>query len=177
MTDKKKIIGICGSATRNSSNLAILRYIAELQNTGLELEIIDDLTVFPHFRTELTDTNIPAEILDFRNKVELAAGVIICTPEYIFSIPSAVKNLLEWSVSTTIWSGKPTGIITASASGEMGHQELQFILKTVESKFTPETTLLIQGVKGKISSQGEITDKTTENELKNFVQAFVKLIG
>jgi len=101
--------------------------------------------------------------------------MIICTPEYVFSIPSGLKNAIEWCVSTNIFSAKPTGLITASASGKKGHEELQLIMQTVMARFTAGTTLLIQGIKGKINEQGEITDNKTKDELLQFVEAFMKL--
>ncbi|MCB0476469.1 MAG: NAD(P)H-dependent oxidoreductase, partial [Flavobacteriaceae bacterium] len=81
MNDKKKIIGICGSASRNSGNLTILKFISELEKAEFDFEIIEDLTDFPHFRTELTDENVPEKITNFRNKILNADGIIICTPE------------------------------------------------------------------------------------------------
>lgn len=172
----KNIIGICGSASQNSANLSLLKIIAELGKHDFKMEIIDDLTELPHFRTELTDQNVPKKIIDFRRKIENADGVILCTPEYVFSIPSGLKNMIEWSVSTTIFSDKPIGIITASASGEKGHEELQLIMKTVQADFTDETTLLIQGIKGKLNKEGQMSDEKTEIELKSFVVAFNALI-
>lgn len=172
---KKKIVGINGSASRNSSNLAILKIIAELGKSEFDLQIIDDLTELPHFKTELTDTNVPEKIIEFRNQVAEADGIIICTPEYIFSIPSGLKNAIEWCVSTTVFSDKPIGIITASASGTKGHEELKLIMKTVQTIFTDDTTLLIQGVKGKINKDGEIMDDHTKTELSKFIQSFTKL--
>lgn len=68
------------------------------------------------------------------------------------------------------------GLITASASGQKGHEELQLIMKTVMAKFTDETTLLIQGIKGKINKQGEIIDEKTQDDLKNFAQTFKTLV-
>lgn len=94
----------------------------------------------------------------------------------MFSIPSGLKNILEWSVSTTIFSEKPIGLITASASGEKAHEELQLIMKTLQTKFNAETTLLIQGVKGKVSHEGEIKNLITKNELDKFILSFAKLI-
>ncbi len=175
MNDKKKIIGICGSASRNSANLAILKFISELDKSEFDFEIIEDLTDFPHFRTELTDENVPEKITDFRNTVVNSDGIIICTPEYVFSIPSGLKNILEWCVSTTVFSDKPVGLITASASGEKGHEELKLIMKTIQTYFTDDTTLLIQGVKGKVSKEGKITDKKTEMELKKLNKSFIEL--
>ncbi|KAA3596311.1 MAG: NAD(P)H-dependent oxidoreductase [Calditrichaeota bacterium] len=172
----KRIIGINGSASQNSSNLAILNFVEEVGKTEFELEIFDDLTELPHFKTELSDENVPEKIVEFRNKIAKAEGIIISTPEYIFSIPSGLKNAIEWCVSTIIFSDKPIGIITASASGEKGHEELKMIMKTVQTKFTDETTLLIQGVKGKIDKEGKIKDFETKERLRKFVRAFCKLI-
>lgn len=176
MTKKKKIIGICGSASRNSANLSILKIIAELGESDFELKIVDNLTDLPHFKTELTDKNVPEKIIGFRNRIANADGVIICTPEYVFSIPSGLKNAIEWCVSTTVFSDKPIGLITASASGVKGHEELKLIMETIQTNFIDETTLLIQGVKGKIDKEGKIIDAKTENELKEFIQSFKKLM-
>ncbi len=172
---KSTIVGINGSASRNSSNLAILHKIAELGKSEFDLKIIDDLTELPHFKTELTDTNVPGKIIRFRNQIESADGILICTPEYVFSIPSGLKNAIEWCVSTVVFSDKPIGLITASASGERGHEELKLIMKTVQANFTDDTTLLIQGIKSKIDSSGELIDDKTKNELEKFVQSFSEL--
>tara|TARA_Y100000782_G_C10186254_1_gene266775 strand:+ start:4119 stop:4649 length:531 start_codon:yes stop_codon:yes gene_type:complete len=175
MYTKKTIIGINGSASQNSSNLALLKKIAEYGKADFELIIIDDLADYPLFRTELTDENVPEKIITFRQLIEKADGVIVCTPEYVFSIPAGLKNILEWCVSTTVFSDKPAGLITASASGEKGHEELQLILKTIMAKFTPETTLLIQGIKGKMNRNGEITNSGTEKDVRQFVKAFTAI--
>lgn len=175
MTEKKNIIGICGSASQNSANLSILKLISESGKSDFNLEIVDNLTDLPHFKTELTDKNVPKKVVSFRNTIKNADGIIICTPEYVFSIPSGLKNMVEWCVSTTVFSDKPIGLITASASGKKGHEELKLIMKTVQTKFTDKTTLLIQGVKGKLDKNGKILDRTTEIKLKNFIQSFNEL--
>jgi len=177
MLEKKNIIGICGSASQNSSNLMILRWIDESIKIDFNLEIIDDLTDLPLFKTAVTDKNVPEKIIKLRDKVKNADGVIICTPEYVFSIPGALKNMIEWSVSTTIFSNKPIGLITASASGIKGHEELKLIMKTLQANFIEETTLLIQGVKGKINKEGHISDEKTIQELTKFIIFFKDLIG
>ena len=48
-------------------------------------------------------------------------------------------------------------------------------MKTVMTKFTADTTLLIQGVKGKINEQGHITDNKTKDDLTKFIKAFKRL--
>lgn len=176
MNHKKNILGICGSASQNSGNLTILKYLAELDKSEFSFEIIADLTEFPLFKPELTDTNVPKKIIDFRNKIANADGIVISTPEYIFSIPSCLKNAIEWCVSTIVFSDKPVGLITASASGEKAHEELKLIMKTIEANFTDDTTLLIQGVKGKVGKDGKIMDAKTEGNLRKFVASFNELL-
>lgn len=79
-------------------------------------------------------------------------------------------------MSTTVFTDKPLALITASANGEKAHEELQLIMETLMTKFTFETTLLIQGVKGKIDNNGNITDSQTKEKLTNFIDAFKMLI-
>ena len=171
----KKILAINGSASDNSSNQKLIEIFADMTKDYFSLKIFDDLKSLPHFNPELSTDNTPEAILKFRHDIETADGILICTPEYVFSIPSGLKNAIEWCVSTTVFSEKPTAIITASASGEKGHEELQLIIKTLMAKFTPETTLLIQGIKGKINYQG-LLDTSTKKDLANFTDAFKKLI-
>jgi NAD(P)H-dependent FMN reductase len=176
MVKKFHVLGINGSASLNSSNLSILNKIAEFGNANFDLNIIDDISTLPHFKTELTDENVPEKIIELRQQIEKADGIIICTPEYVFSIPSRLKNAIEWCVSTTVFSDKPIGLITASANGKKGHEELKLIMKTLQTNFTDETTLLIQGVKSKINSNGDILDDKTKDELLKFIQAFNELV-
>jgi chromate reductase len=172
---KKNIFAIVGSASKNSSNLKLVERIAELTQAEFNFTIFDSLTELPHFNPELSVENTPLEILNFRETILKADGLLICTPEYIFSIPSGLKNAIEWCVSTTVFSGKPLGLITASASGLKAHEELQLIMRTLETKFNECTLLLIQGIKGKFEN-GNIVDTKTVNDLNVFIKGFKDLL-
>jgi NAD(P)H-dependent FMN reductase len=176
MAEKKKVFVIIGSASKNSANQKLIDSFADLTKDDLELTIYNDLKTLPHFDPELSIDSPPKLVAEFRNAIDKADGILICTPEYVFSIPSGLKNAIEWCVSTTVFSDKPIGLITASADGRKGHQELQLIMKTVMTKFTGETTLLIQGIKGKINEKGKVTDSKTINDLTRFVNAYKTLI-
>lgn len=177
MADRKNIFVINGSASHNSSNEKLINAMIDLMKDCCCFTVFNALKSLPHFEPELSASNTPDVILEFRNSVRQADGILICTPEYIFSIPSGLKNAIEWCVATTVFSDKPIGLITASADGRKGHDALQLIMKTLMTRFTGETTLLIQGVKGKINQQGEITDANTLQELIRFTDAFKMLIA
>lgn len=170
------IFVINGSASENSSNQQLIHTIEVLSKGMLNLTFCPSLKTLPHFDPDLTINQTPQSILDLRKSIEDADGLIICTPEYIFSIPSGLKNAIEWCISTTIFSEKPTALITASAQGETAHQQLQLIMKTAMAKFTPETTLLIQGIKSKFDPQGKLIDPTLQDSLNKLISAFTKLL-
>lgn len=176
MLGNKNIFVIIGSASQNSANQKLIDNLAKLMQDNFQFTICPDLKTLPHFDPELSYNNPPEQIVKLRNKIDEADGILICTPEYVFSIPSGLKNVIEWCIATTIFSKKPTGLITASANGEKGHEELQLIMKTALANFSTETTLLIEGVKGKIDQHGQIIDKSTFNNLNKFANAFRDLV-
>ncbi|MBZ4187259.1 NADPH-dependent FMN reductase [Niabella beijingensis] len=177
MHTKKTILAIIGSASAASSCEKLAARFAEQLSEAAEVVRYNTLKVLPHFDPDLAVTAPPEEVVRLRNYIADAAGVLICTPEYVFSIPSGLKNAIEWCVATTVFSEKPVGLITAAASGIKGHEELQLILQTVGASFTEATTLLIQGVKGKINQEGQITDTQTAEAFARFVSAFKEQAG
>lgn len=172
MVAKKNIFIIIGSASKDSSNQKLVDHLVHLMKEEFKFTIYNDLKLLPHFDPELSGNNPPPSIMDFRNVIDKADGVIICTPEYVFSIPSGLKNAIEWCVSTTIFSDKPVGLITASADGQKGHEELQLIMKTLMAKWNDDTSLLVSGIKGKFNKNGEIIDIQLIKNLKKFAEAF-----
>lgn len=111
-----KIIAISGSIRKNSINTKILLEIQKLAKNYFVLEIYD-ITTLPFFNPDLDNHNPPEQVLSFRNKIKQSDGVLICTPEYVFSIPGVLKNAIEWTVSSGEFNHKPTAVITASLSG------------------------------------------------------------
>jgi chromate reductase len=95
MTNKKNILAIIGSASSNSANLKLVENISSLTSDFFNLTIFNDLKTLPHFDPVLSSDNPPKQILEFRKSIDQADGIIICTPEYVFSIPSGLKNAIE----------------------------------------------------------------------------------
>lgn len=173
---KRKVFAIVGSASRDSSNEKLVEHLVRMTRNDFDVTVFNELKALPHFDPEQSLDFPPPIIEEFRESIDRADGVIICTSEYVFSIPSGLKNAIEWCVACTVFSDKPVGLLTASAQGEKGHEELQLLMKTVMARFTDETTLLIQGIKGKIGLDGEIVDHDTEERLARFVAAYKRLI-
>ena len=173
---KKKILAISGSTRSTSTNESVLQAIADWYSEVLEVTLFKGLAGLPHFNSEITEEELPPSVKEFRELVAHSDGVIICTPEYVFSLPGSLKNAIEWTVSTTVFSNKPLALIVASASGEKAFEALKLIMGTIEGKFEEDSTLLIRGAKGKFNKKGEITDPGVEEELKGVVNSLLRII-
>jgi chromate reductase len=172
MNMKKKILAICGSARAQSANLTILQWLKRNSAGKMEWEIYTGLLSLPHFNPDLDKEKAPGLVEELREKIKNADGVFICTPEYVFSLPGALKNAIEWCVSTTVFSEKPVALITASASGLKGHEALLLVMRTIYADLRSETQLLIQGAKGRVNDEGDITDPVTVEQLTRLLAAF-----
>ena len=128
----KKIIAIIGSLSGRSSNKAIVNHIAGLAADKLDIDIYDGIRDLPQFNPDLDDENPPNSVVEFRQRVRDCDGVLISTPEYIFGVPGALKNALDWTVSTADFREKPVALIVASTSGEKAYESLLFTLQTIE---------------------------------------------
>jgi chromate reductase, NAD(P)H dehydrogenase (quinone) len=172
---KKKIFAISGSTKKISSSSAIIAEIKRKFADKLEIELFEGVDTLPHFNPDEDQENFYPSVDLFRRKIELADGVIFCSPEYVFSIPGSLKNAIEWCVSTTVFSNKPVAIIIAAANGVKSLESLQLIMTTIEARIDPGASLLIQGAKGKTNSGG-ITNQGVIDQLMNVVNAFIKCI-
>lgn len=173
-SSKKKILAISGSTKQQSVNLVLLKKIAAEYSTRITVDLYDGIDKIPHFNPD-TDTKTPPEsVVDFRNRITTSDGVIICTPEYVFSLPGSFKNAIEWTVSTTIFSKKPVALIVAAASGEKAIESLQLIMSTLDAAIPENGSLLIKGAKGKIGPNGTIADVETEAKLYRLMDSFLR---
>ena len=169
----KNILAISGSLRASSSNHAILRTLKEMIPTDTNYNIYNGISEIPAFDPGLDNGTPPSAVTAFRKQLAEADGIIICTPEYAYGVPGALKNALDWTVSSASFSGKPIALITASTGGENAHEALIKILGAIDAKFTPKTTQLIQFVRSKMDIDGNVTDLTTAENLKILANVFV----
>lgn len=174
MAQKKiKIIGISGSLRSDSSASAIVELVARLVPANVDFEIYRGLEQIPPFNDS---KDIPAAVNDFIRLITEADGVFFCIPEYAFGVPGALKNALDWTVSSTAFSDKPVALITAASSGEKAHAALLLTLNAIGTKIPEGATLLISFIRSKLNGKKEVTDIATADAIKETVNTFIKTI-
>jgi chromate reductase, NAD(P)H dehydrogenase (quinone) len=172
MPFKHKILALCGSTRKSSTNLNLINAIADLTSDKFEVTLFAGLTDIPHFNPDLDNDNPPQAVIDFRKQLKEADGILICTPEYAMGVPGTLKNAIDWTVSSMEFSKKPTALITASSMGEKAHASLLETLKVIEADITNETQLLIPFAKTKVSQDCRITDPKALTEVNTLLDAF-----
>ncbi len=174
---KKKILAIAGSVRKNSVNKALLGYIANTFSEVCAIEIYDQVEQLPIFNPDLEGDLMPAIITELQAKIVAADGVIISTPEYVFSLPGNLKNLLEWNVSSTVFLEKPVALIVAAASGLKAFESLDLVMSTITCSPIPdELKAHFQGIGKKVSIDGEILDIEIIEKINSLMKAFSTII-
>src|SRR5689334_9169043 len=107
MAGKKKILAISGSTRQSSTNLNLIKAIIDIYADTLDIRIFEGLSDIPNFNPDLDNDHPPKNITDFRRQLKEADGILICTPEYAMGVPGALKNAIDWTVSSCEFSHKP----------------------------------------------------------------------
>jgi chromate reductase len=176
MSSKKNIFIISGSTREKSINLNLIHYIQDHYPDQLQFTIYKGLSELPHFNVDLDTSTPPDAVMHLREQLKAADGVLICTPEYAMGLPGSLKNLLDWTVSSSDFSNKPVAVITAATSGEKAHESLLGTLRVIEAKIDDAATLIISHAKGKVTDNAEITDTKTASAVNDVMEAFIEQV-
>lgn len=178
MDSKITILAISGSLRKISSNTTILQSIGKLLPQHVSYQLYEKLEDIPAFNPEKDIEPGIASVIDFRQQVKQADGVIICTPEYAFGVPGALKNALDWTVSSAEFNEKPVIAISASplpTGGDKALTSLLLTLKALGTKMDEHSSLSIPVISHKIKN-GELMDEATVHALKRLMEHVLELI-
>lgn len=176
MSSKKNILLISGSTRAKSVNINLIHYLQNNYSDQLQFIIYKGLSELPHFNVDLDTSTPPDTVTDLREQLKAADGVLICTPEYAMGLPGSLKNLLDWTVSSSDFSNKPVAVITAATSGEKAHESLLGTLRVIEANVNDEATLIISHAKGKVTDKAELTDPKTAAAVNDLMRAFIEQV-
>ena len=119
----RRVLCLCGSLRRVSSNTAALEAMRQLAPPTLELELYRGLGTLPLFNPDDEAATVPASVLALREAVGRADALLIACPEYAHGVPGAFKNLLDWLVGSVEFPGKPVLLLNTAARGSYHAQE------------------------------------------------------
>ena len=131
MTKTLDIVGLCGSLRAASFNRMLMRLAAECAPPSMKFDLVE-WRELPLFDGDLLAQGLPPSVGALRERIRRADGVLIVTPEYNFSVPGGLKNVLDWLSrgEDQPWALKPVAIASASA-GPVGGARMQYDLRKV----------------------------------------------
>ena len=129
-----RILAVCGSLQRSSSNLSLLRSLAALGvdgGEGVEVSLSDALRRLPHFNLDLNAATLPPEVLAWRAELSAADALFVACPEYGHSLPGALKNAIDWVFASGELYRKPVAITALVGTPERGLRGLLALAQTL----------------------------------------------
>lgn len=177
------IAGISGSLRKGSYNTLLLKAAEKLLPTDVSLDILS-IEDIPLYNADLDMPAVnkrPPAVAEFREKLSTSDGLLIASPEYNYSIPGGLKNAIDWASrgEDSPLLHKPIAVIGATP-GLWGTVRMQiafhavFLFLDMKPVYKPEV-LLAQAEK-KFDIQGNLTDETTKNLLKQKLEALKEMI-
>jgi len=172
-----KIGYIVGSLAAGSINRHVAQAIASLAPEGVEFVELN-YSKLGQYSYDL-DADYPAEAREWKQAIEDVDGVIIVTPEYLRSIPGALKNAIDFASrpwGTNSFNGKPVAIAGASV-GAVGtaaaQQHLRAILGHLNAPTLGQPEVFLKFTPEDFGANGEVNNPATLALLEGFVAAAV----
>lgn len=176
-----KVAVIVGSNRKESINRRYAHGLMKLAVGKLDCSLlrIDDL---PLFSQDDEKEPGPAAVR-FKREVASADAVLFVTPEHNRSIPTALKNAIDWATrppSDNSFKGKVAAITGASRGSISTAVAQQHLLTIIHSHFVallgaPEVYL---NYKDELFDEtGDVTDEKTRQFLTTFIDNLAKLVA
>ncbi len=168
------IVAISGSLRPNSSNHAVLNVVKEIIGDRAKFTQFEGLTDIPAFDD---NPNPVRAVFDFRNLLREADGVLICSPEYAFGIPGALKNAIDWTVSSGELVNKPLALITAATGGEKAHAAWLLVFTALSANMPDGSMLHLPYIRSKLNQNGQINNPEILKTIENVVDSLIITIN
>lgn len=177
---KYKIAVVVGSLRKESFNLKTAKEMMAMAPDSLSMELLD-ISGLPWFNEDLED-NPPKEWVALREKIQDADGLLFFTPEYNRSVPGVLKNAIDVGsrpYGKNSWDGKPAGVVSVSIGAISGfganhHLRQSLVFVNVPTMAQPEA--YIGGAAELFDDNGKLTNDSTKDFLKTYIEAFEKWV-
>jgi chromate reductase, NAD(P)H dehydrogenase (quinone) len=165
-----------GSLARESINRKLAVALTRIAPAELSMrEIpIGDLPLYSYDY----DADYPPTARALKDAIASVDAVLFVTPEYNRSIPGALKNAIDWASrpwGENSFTRKPSGVIGTSPGKigtAVGQQHLRSIMAFCNSPLFNAIEAYLQFEPGLITDEGEITNATTAEFLRNYMAEY-----
>ena len=171
-----RLLAISGSLRQGSSNTALLVAAVQLAPEAVEVVIYRGLGKLPFFNPDLDGTLPPVSVIELRQEVGRADALLICSPEYARGIAGALKNALDWLVSSEAFPGKPVAVINASQRSVDADASLKLVLKTMSAGLIEAASITLPLLGRRLDAADIVADPALSGKLRVALTAVVAAV-
>jgi len=173
-----QIVGLSGSLREGSFNTALLRAAAAACPAGVSLSV-RTIAGIPVYDGDVEERDgLPSAVIELKEAIATASGLLIATPEYNGSLPGPLKNALDWCSRPIgdiprVFGGRPTALCGATP-GRGGTASVQSawlpILRVLRVRFWP-APLQVPSAHQAFEA-GRLVDEKVRERIEKFVAEF-----
>ncbi|MCY0875585.1 MAG: NAD(P)H-dependent oxidoreductase [Firmicutes bacterium] len=179
MSNRVHIVAMSGSLRKQSYNTALLKEAKRLLADVADVDILE-IGHLPFYNQDL-DAAVPASVAELAERIRLADGVLLATPEYNFSYSAVLKSALEWlsrQCTGAPLAGKPVGVLGATLGAfgtTRGQRHLRDVLFSLDAVAVNRPEVCIAFANQKFDDQGILKDEATLTFLKQHLDNLIAL--
>jgi chromate reductase len=162
----------------NKKLIAVAAKILQSQGHVLDLADFAEFDV-PLYNGDLEQQQgIPSGAQDFAKRMQDAQGIVIASPEYNFSVPGILKNLIDWvsRIDAKPFNKRNMYLLSASPSlvgGNRGLWQLRISLECCGARVYPSMFSLASAHQA-FSQEGSLSDTNLSHRLEQELQDFTE---
>ncbi|HZM58190.1 MAG TPA: NADPH-dependent FMN reductase [Vicinamibacterales bacterium] len=176
------VVGFAGSLRGGSYNRALLRAATELAPSALHI-VIHELDGIPLYNGDVEAAGAPSSVVELRDAIRTAEGLLIATPEYNHGVPGVLKNTIDWlsrPPRDSVLNGKVAAVMGASpgmTGTARGQSQLRqaFVFTNTYALLQPE--VLVGRAQEKFDADGRLVHQATRDVLATFLERFADLLA
>jgi NAD(P)H-dependent FMN reductase len=175
-----RVLAFAASLRVGSYNKKLIRLAADIaRGAGAEVDLAD----FAEFEAPLYNADLqasagfPAGVQRFAERVTASHGILLASPEYNYSLPGTVKNLIDWvsRMKPMPLRGRTAlllGASTAVMGGIRGLWQLRIPLEGLGVLVYPDMYALPQADQA-FTPDGELHEAVRRERLQQVIEAYL----
>jgi len=173
-----RILGLSGSLRQGSYNTALLNAAQVLLPAVIEIGSIQEI---PLYNGDVETTGTPGPVLQLKQQLADASGLLLASPEYNNSMPGVLKNTIDWLSRPSadlrdVFRGKPVAVIGASPGGFgtiLAQSSWLPVFRSLGARQWSGGRLMVSGAGRVFDEQGVLSDDSVRQRLDQFINEFV----
>lgn len=180
-----KFLLFAASLRKDSHNKKLIAQAAKMLEKAGHTVDVADFSEFncPMYDQDEKDTSGMAQgAVELIKRMKAADATIISSPEYNYSIPGTLKNLIDWVSRDRPmpWDGQKMLLITASPSpvgGSRGYWATRIPLEGCGAFVFPKTFALSNASETTFGANGQLSDPKSVENLQGLLNKFASWVG